>query len=83
MTRCPTTSLKQRVRWDVYLLILRALAMFMMAAHGLAFILVPLMALLLSYLEIWPERALGAVFGDPSRLYEYDPDNPASRPRRR
>ena len=78
----PDNQLKQRVRWDVYLLVLRALAMFMMAAHGLAFILVPLMALLLSYLEIWPERALGAVFGDPSRLYEYDPDNPASRPRR-
>jgi hypothetical protein len=79
----PDNQLKQRVRWDVYLLILRALAMFMMAAHGLAFILVPLMALLLSYLEIWPERALGAVFGDPSRLYEYDPDNPASSRRRR
>jgi hypothetical protein len=78
----PDNQLKQRVRWDVYLLILRALAMFMMAAHGLAFILVPLMALLLSYLEIWPERALGAVFGDPSRLYEYDPDNPASSRRR-
>ncbi len=77
----PDNQLKQRVRWDVYLLILRALAMFMMAAHGL--ILVPLMALLLSYLEIWPERALGAVFGDPSRLYEYDPDgSPSSRPRR-
>jgi hypothetical protein len=75
----PDNQLKQRVRWDVYLLVLRALAMFMMAAHGLAFILVPLMALLLSYLEIWPERALGAVFGDPSRLYEYDPDNPGSR----
>jgi hypothetical protein len=74
----PDNQLKQRVRWDVYLLILRALAMFMMAAHGLAFILVPLMALLLSYLEIWPERALGAVFGDPSRLYEYDPDDPKS-----
>jgi hypothetical protein len=74
----PDNQLKQRVRWDVYLLVLRALAMFMMAAHGLAFILVPLMALLLSYLEIWPERALGAVFGDPSRLYEYDPDNPKS-----
>jgi hypothetical protein len=74
----PDNQLKQRVRWDVYLLVLRALAMFMMAAHGLAFILVPLMALLLSYLEIWPERALGAVFGDPSRLYEYDPDDPAS-----
>ena len=79
----PDNQLKQRVRWDVYLLILRALAMFMMAAHGLAFILVPLMALLLSYLEIWPERALGAIFGDPSRLYEYDPDNPGSNRRRR
>jgi uncharacterized protein DUF6498 len=79
----PDNQLKQRVRWDVYLLILRALAMFMMAAHGLAFILVPLMALLLSYFEIWPERALGAVFGDPSRLYEYDPDDPAANRHRR
>src|SRR6266704_836426 len=78
----PDQELKQRVRWDVYLLILRAMAMFMMAAHGLAFILVPLMALLLSYLEIWPERALGAVFGDPARLYEYDPDKPSSNRRR-
>src|SRR5436189_4091849 len=79
----PDNQLKQRVRWDISLLILRALAMFMMAAHGLAFILVPLMALLLSYLEIRPERALGAVFGDPSRLWEYDPDNPASSRHRR
>jgi hypothetical protein len=79
----PDNELKERVRWDVYLMILRALAMFMMATHGLAFILVPLMALLLSYFEIWPERALGAVFGDPSRLYEYDPDDAASNRRRR
>jgi Family of unknown function (DUF6498) len=79
----PDKELKQRLRWDVYLLILRAMAMFIMAAHGLAFILVPLMALLLSYFEIWPERALGAVFGDASRLYEYDPDDPASSRRRR
>ena len=78
----PDKELKQRVRWDVYLLILRAMAMFIMAAHGLAFILVPLMALLLSYFEIWPERVLGAVFGDPSRLYEYDPDKPSSNRRR-
>src|SRR5213079_2698769 len=78
----PDKELKQRVRWDVYLLMLRALAMFMMAAHGVAFILVPLMALLLSYFEIWPERALDAVFGDPSRLYEYDPDKPSSNRRR-
>jgi Family of unknown function (DUF6498) len=79
----PDNQLKQRVRWDVYLLILRALAMFMMAAQGLAFIFVPLMALLLSYLEIWPERAIGAVFGDPSRLYEYDPGGGSPSGRRR
>jgi hypothetical protein len=79
----PDKDLKQRVRWDVYLLILRAIAMFIMAAHGLYFILVPLMALLLSYFEIWPESALGAVFGDPSRLYEYDPDDSTSNRRRR
>jgi len=79
----PDNQLKQRVRWDVYLLVLRAIAMFMMAAHGLYFILVPLMALLLTYFEIWPERVLGAVFGDPSRLYEYDPENKSkNRPRR-
>ena len=71
----PDRELTQRVRWDTYLLILRAMAMFMMAAHGLYFILVPLLALLLTYFELWPERALGAVFGDPSRLYEYDPEN--------
>jgi hypothetical protein len=74
-------ELKQRVRWDVYLLILRAIAMFFMAAHNLYFILVPLMALLLSYLEIWPDRAIGAVFGDPSRLWEYDPGDPTSKRR--
>src|SRR6266436_1771958 len=68
---------------EFYLLILRAMAMFIMAAHGVAFILVPLMDLLLSYLEIWPERSLGAVFGDPSRLWEYDPDNPGSSRRGR
>ncbi len=68
----PDDLLKQRVRWDVYLLILRALAMFMMITHGLYFILVPLMALLLTYFEVWPERAIGMVFGDPSRLSEDD-----------
>lgn len=78
----PEQELKQRVRWDVYLLVLRAIAMFIMAAHGLYFILVPLMALVLSYFEIWPERVLGAVFGDPSKLYEYDPENPSSKRRR-
>jgi hypothetical protein len=46
--------------------------MFMMI--GFAIFIVPLMALLLTYFEIWPERVIGAVFGDPSRLYEYDPE---------
>ncbi len=70
----PERDLKQRVRWDTYLLVLRAVAMFFMAAHGLAFILVPLMALVLTYFEVWPERVLGAVFGDPAKLWEYEPD---------
>ena len=69
----PDNELKQRARWDVYLLVLRAVAMFVMAAHGLAFVIVPLMAILLSYFEIWPERVIGAVFGDPAKLYEHDP----------
>lgn len=67
----PDDQLKQRARWDVYLLMLRAIAMFMMI--GFAFFLVPLMALLLTYFEIWPERVIGAVFGDPTKLYQYDP----------
>lgn len=67
----PDDQLKQRVRWDVYLLMLRGIAMFMMI--GFAIFIVPLMALLLSYFEIWPERIIGAVFGDPSKLYQYDP----------
>jgi hypothetical protein len=79
----PDNELKQKVRWDVYLLVLRAIAMFIMAAHGLYFVLVPLMALLLSYFEIWPERVLGPVFGDPSKLYEYDPEDHTSSRRRR
>ena len=33
----PDKELKQRARWDIYLLILRAIAMFIMAAHGLGF----------------------------------------------
>ena len=70
----PDKELRQRARWDVYLLVLRAMAMFVMAAHGLGFFLVPLMALVLTYFEVWPERVLGAVFGDPTKLWEYEPD---------
>jgi hypothetical protein len=68
----PEKELRQRVRWDSYLLVLRAGAMFIMAFQGLAVVLVPLMALLLTYMEVWPERVLGAVWGDPSKLGEDD-----------
>jgi len=78
----PEKDLKQRARWDIYLLILRALAMFMMASHGLAFVMVPAMALLLSYFEIWPARAIGAVFGDPDKLWVYDPGDSSPRKRK-
>lgn len=70
----PENELRQRTRWDIYLLVLRAAAMFFMAAYQLAIVIVPLMALLLTYFEVWPERVLGAVFGDPKRLWEYEPD---------
>ena len=70
----PDRELTQKVRWDTYLLILRAVAMFMMATNALVFFMVPLMALLLTYFELWPARILGAVFGDPEKLYEYDPE---------
>ena len=32
------------------------------------------MALLLSYFEIWPERVLGLVFGDPADCTSTTPD---------
>jgi hypothetical protein len=70
--KMPEKELRQRVRWDSYLLVLRAGAMFIMAFQGLAVVLVPLMALLLTYMEVWPERVLGAVWGDPSKLGEDD-----------
>jgi hypothetical protein len=75
----PEDQLKQRARWDVYLLVLRAGAMFVMAGYRLYLVLVPLMALLLTYMEVWPERVLGAVWGDPKRLGEDDSDGKTKR----
>ena len=73
----PDDQLKQRARWDVYLLMLRGIAMFMMI--GFAFFIVPFMALMLTYFELWPQRVIGAVFGDPTKLYQYDPAKDKSR----
>jgi hypothetical protein len=75
----PDKELKQKVRWDLYLLILRASRCSSWPHMDSIFILVPLLAYLLTYLEIWPDRAIGAVFGDPSRLWEYDPGDPTSK----
>ena len=74
----PERELKQAVRWDFYLLLLRALGMFLIAGPFalLPYLVVPAVALLCTYLEVWPARALGLVFGDPSRLHE-DPDQRA------
>ncbi|HEV8630201.1 MAG TPA: DUF6498-containing protein [Thermoanaerobaculia bacterium] len=66
----PERQLKQRLRWDAYLLILRAVAMFLLPLPFLPWLIVPALALLASYLEIWPAHALGAVWGDPERLGE-------------
>jgi hypothetical protein len=66
----PDRELKQALRWDTYLLILKAMAMFVIAANLPAFLFVPALALVSSYLEIWPAWALGMLWGDPSRLYE-------------
>jgi hypothetical protein len=63
-------ELRQALRWDVYLLVLRAIAMFVVAANVFAALVVPLLALVFTYMEIWPANALGVVFGDPSRLHE-------------
>ena len=90
----PERELKQAVRWDAYLLMLRALGMLLLVVPFLPFLVVPTMALLCIYLEVWPARALGLVWGDPNRLHE-DPEDRArsgpaapeprgaSRPRRR
>jgi len=69
----PEQELKQRARADVYLLFVRGIAMFIMAAQGFAFVLVPLMALLLSYFEIWPERVMRGAFDDPGENRSRDP----------
>ena len=82
------TELKQALRWDVYLLVLRAVAMFVVAANAFPLLVVPMLALVFTYMEIWPANVLGMVFGDPTRLHEHDPDGPAApaaeaRPRKR
>lgn len=66
-------DLRQTLRWDVYLLILRALAMIWFTLPVPALTVVAL-ALLMIYLELFPARALGAIWGDPDKLWMDDED---------
>jgi hypothetical protein len=75
----PEREFRQALRWDTYLLALRAIAMFVIGGFlsgrlGLTYFVLPVLALVLSYLEIWPRNALGAVFGDPDKLWQNDED---------
>jgi len=67
----------QRVRWDLYLVILRAIAMFIRAGHELYSLSCRWCRCCSAILRSGPS-AIGAVFGDPSRLWEYDPGDPTS-----
>jgi hypothetical protein len=72
----PEKELKQALRWDVYLLMLRALAMFLLASPSFPLGMVLVMALVMTWLEAFPARALRATFGNPDRLWD---DGPAMR----
>jgi hypothetical protein len=75
----PEKEMKQALRWDVYLLVIRALAMFMLAWPSFPLGMLAVMALVMTYLEVFPARALQAIFGDPTRLWEYDPGEERAR----
>jgi hypothetical protein len=89
----PEREMKQALRWDAYLLVLKALGMFILGIHLPLVLVVPALALFGTYLELWPANALGAVWGDPKRLHEDparaagasvpSPPPPAKRKRRR
>jgi hypothetical protein len=66
-------DLKQTLRWDVYLLVLRAMAMIWFAMPVPALTVIAL-ALAMIYLELFPAKALGAIWGDPDKLWMDDPD---------
>lgn len=78
----PERELKQALRWDAYLLILKAIGMFVLGIHLLVWwLVVPALVLFGTYLELWPAHALGAVFGDPQRLFEDDEGASSGAPR--
>lgn len=67
-------DLKQTLRWDVYLLVLRAVAMIWFSMPVPALTVIAL-ALVMIYLELFPAKALGAIWGDPDRLWMDDADH--------
>lgn len=67
-------DLKQTLRWDVYLLVLRAVAMIWFSMPVPALTVIAL-ALVMIYLELFPAKALGAIWGDPDKLWMDDADH--------
>lgn len=63
---------EKRGDWEAHILLLRGIVMFALAEGFLAIFLVPLMAMTLTYIEVWPERAFGLVFGAPRQRKEQD-----------
>ena len=72
-------DLKQTLRWDVYLLVLRAVAMIWFSMPVPALTVIAL-ALVMIYLELFPAKALGAVWGDPDKLWMDDADSRRAEP---
>lgn len=71
-------ELTQILRWDVYLLFARGIALFIFSKFGA--LLVPLMALVLTYFEVWPERILAGFSGrDSSKLWQDDDGDKLNR----
>jgi hypothetical protein len=67
-------ALTQALRWDVYLLLLRALAMVFVAAHLPAILTVVAIGVAITWMELYPRRALGLVHGDPDALWRLKSD---------
>lgn len=66
-------AFKQALRWDVYVLLLRAQAMFLLALPLVPLAMVVALAVALTWMELFPARALRAFVGDPERLWAMKP----------
>lgn len=66
-------ALTQALRWDVYLLILRALAMTFIASNLPPLLIVFAIGGVLTWMELYPRHVLTLVHGDPDSLWKLKP----------